>query len=414
MTELDAIQVLDGFCDLSSNDATLDGSIPIRAAQACAPFLEGNSYGLQVRVREPIAIEDGTFMRRPDLTIAEHLLQKARAVGPMLVARGIVNDVEASELSRLVVDERNATGRSFRIWTGWLVRARKGQVWRMSHAGNRKSQYFSVSERYVTDTDRFVPLYVTVTPKARNLTIAGEIATLGPLPADCHVQSTDLGRMPDVGRAHADFYNEAYFAEKKTGSTKKYRKEIDFERAGPEKGELTLVTLSKEDGESILFVRDNAVHVLFHNHVSFRATFDGHTLDIEPDVQSLADGAKRIEATWGRVYGSSAVERDRRALWYLTKYFTPHPPGEPWMFVKPWAFVKTSPGHCCLIDGIPGDGYEVLRGIIRTDQFHALPAVIALTPAPRPVEVPKGAPLFRAFAIPRSMVRATLVPRKLT
>jgi hypothetical protein len=104
------------------------------------------------------------------------------------------------------------------------------------------------------------------------------------------------------------------------------------------------------------------------------------------------------------------VERDRRALWYLTKYFTPHPPGDPHFFVKPFAFTRTPPGWSSLVEGIHGDGYDVLRGVVSTDVFHATPAVFHLRTAGAPVAVAAGTPLVRVIAIPRDLLRASWRP----
>jgi hypothetical protein len=38
------------------------------------------------------------------------------------------------------------------------------------------------------------------------------------------------------------------------------------------------------------------------------------------------------------------IEKARGAIWYLSKYFTPHPVGEPHFFVKPWALTRVPRG----------------------------------------------------------------------
>jgi hypothetical protein len=89
---------------------------------------------------------------------------------------------------------------------------------------------------------------------------------------------------------------------------------------------------------------------------------------------------------------------------YLTKYFTPHPPGEPHFFVKPWALTATPPGWSSLIEGVHGDGYDVLRGVISTDSFHATPAVFRIHREGARVNVAEDAPLLRVIPIPRSLL----------
>ena len=58
---------------------------------------------------------------------------------------------------------------------------------------------------------------------------------------------------------------------------------------------------------------------------------------------------------WARVYGAEFLAAHKGALWYLTKYFTPHPPGEPHFFVKPLAFTRTAAGEAAVIES-PGEG----------------------------------------------------------
>jgi hypothetical protein len=89
---------------------------------------------------------------------------------------------------------------------------------------------------------------------------------------------------------------------------------------------------------------------------------------------------------------------------YLTKYFTPHPPGEPHFFVKPWALTATPPGWSSLVEGMHGDGYDVMRGIVSTDVFHATPAVFRVHREGTRFQVAEGAPLLRVIPLPRALL----------
>ena len=107
---------------------------------------------------------------------------------------------------------------------------------------------------------------------------------------------------------------------------------------------------------------------------------------------------------WERWLGTDP-DRHPGALLYLTKYFTPHPPGEPNFFVKPASLLETSPGVSTLLDGVCGAGYDVLRGVVRTDGFHATPAVFQVAPG-RSIAVARGTPLVEMFPIPRDLIDA--------
>ena len=93
-------------------------------------------------------------------------------------------------------------------------------------------------------------------------------------------------------------------------------------------------------------------------------------------------------------------------MWYFTKYFTHHPPGEPHFFVKPWAFVQTPPGWSCLLEGVHGDGFDVLRGVVATDMFYATPAVFQVYRTGEPIRVRFGEPLLHVMPIPRRLLQA--------
>src|SRR4051794_5441351 len=71
-TFLDVIEVFDTF-ELTTRSATLDGSIPVRAAQGCKPLLDGNSSGVHLRLRRPAMMErvhDGAGLRLTDEGLA--------------------------------------------------------------------------------------------------------------------------------------------------------------------------------------------------------------------------------------------------------------------------------------------------------------------------------------------------------
>jgi len=68
--------------------------------------------------------------------------------------------------------------------------------------------------------------------------------------------------------------------------------------------------------------------------------------------------------------------------------------------------VTTPPGWSCLLDGIHGSGYDILRGVVSTDLFHATPAVFWLHQLHTSIEVPRGKPLLRGLPVPRSLLAA--------
>ncbi|AUX21237.1 hypothetical protein SOCEGT47_017170 [Sorangium cellulosum] len=444
-------EVLDalGLCRLTRRTGDLDGAVPLRVAQACAPLLEGNAFGLQIALARPIEIQRrlGSLHAEPVGEHREALLRAHRAALPRLISQGFLAPEGAWHRALrggLAWACRAGLGRPrLRLWTGLLVRPDPGIWLRVAGAANRRNVLMEVSEAFLADDRAFVPLVLELRIRddaPRPLRIEGEIGCIAPVCPDVQIETCSLAEAPEVGQAHAAFYDARYFAEKKAGEvTRKYRRlvgkagegsgeragEGSGERAGegsggparvrlvvagpaaPEIAEITEVTTAA--GPEPVPFRGGArrlASIVVRNAVPFRATFDGHTLAVAPEAPRLGEGAAAVERAFARAFGEGFLAANRGALWYLTKYFTPHPPGEPHFFVKPWAFTRTPPGWSSLLDGVHGDGYDVMRGVVATDVFFATPAVFHVRRIGAPIEVPEGAPLLRVLPIPRALLRA--------
>lgn len=423
----EVLDVFEGLFRLETRNPTLDGSVPLRVAQGCAPLLAGNAYGHQLTLSRLLPIGERLGRVRlgaPD-DLARDLRRLSDAALPRLLAHGLLerDGPWHRALARGVV---SASGRRrLALFTGLLVRPAAGLVLRVTAAANRRNTRIDVEEQLLGDrNERLVPLLLTIDfPRGATppVTLAGEIACLAPLRPGATVTRRPLREAPAAGRAHADFYDAAYFAAKKDGVTGKYRRlvaqepggasadaRVELVEAGPV--DAAIGTLDRATGAAgpVPVERPGGpVAITFRNAVRFSALFDGHTLAIEPDRAALARIAGEIERTWDAALGAGYVEAHRGALWYLTKYFTPHTPGEPHFFVKPAALTVTPPGWSCLVDGLHGDGYDVLRGVVSTDTFHATPAVFRLFREGEPIRVAAGAPLLRVIPLPRSLLSTT-------
>lgn len=424
---LEVIDALGGFARLAKRSPTLDGAVPLRVAQACVPLLEGNAFGFQIELTQAIVVRRrlGRTTVAIDAAHRDAVARAQRAALPRLAAEGLLapNGPWHRALAEHVVwFERPHV----RVWTGLLVRAPRGVWLRVSNAANRRNRLVDVRDAYIDDDDRWVPLVVDMIVRPDDETkIQGEIACVAPLAPGARFECVDLADAPALGRAHAAFYDEAYFATKKDEPTRKYRRLVARE-AAPGDAEISPVTTVARVGPSDYDVSHAAgfLHadatklraasrdlrtieqVVYKNDVAFTVRFDGHTLAIDHDAKALASAARDVERRWAAVYGAASVVRDRRALWYLTKYFTPHPPGEPHFFVKPWTFTETAPGWSCLLEGVQRDEYDVMRGVVSTDTFHATPAVFWMHRIGERVRVPAGAPLLRVVPVPRWLTRA--------
>lgn len=418
-----SIAVLDAFdqgpFELSSRDRTLDGAVAVRAAQACLPLLEGNALGLQVRLRRSLPLRPARLGRR--VATDDDFVRRHRAAVPRLHAAGLVSRAFADAFAEGPVEER---GRIL-LFTGLLVEPPAGTILRVTHAGNRRPFDLAVEEALVAPGHGLVPLVLALRTGADAL--VGEIATLHLARPDLPVSHATLGDAPEVGRAHQAFYDAAYFAKKRGGAvTRKYKRLVEGlpDEARDEAAELVAIvddvtverrcvhldathvgprTLAQGPGVTTLVVRAR---------LDFTVRWDGQTLAIDHDRAALATEAARVEAAFAAL---APGPRHEGAVWYLTKYFTPHPPGEPHFFVKPWSFLRTREGVSAIVDGAaPVGPFDVLRGVIATDRFHATPAVFRVH-LPGRFRVRKGTPLADVVPVPRALlpveVRALGWPR---
>ncbi len=121
------------------------------------------------------------------------------------------------------------------------------------------------------------------------------------------------------------------------------------------------------------------------------------------DAQALRALASAVYANFVGVFGESVRETHPGALWYFSKYFTPHPPGEPHFFVKPWALTRVPAGWSLVVDGCHGRDYDIIRGVIQADQFGATPAVFQVFTLGQRIVIPAEQPLIYATPQPRAL-----------
>jgi hypothetical protein len=432
------IDALGGLVRLARRSPTLDGSVPLRAAQGCTPLLEGNAFGVQVVLDRALGFKRrlGRWQLVADAS-AEDVQRRVRGAGPMLAARELVRpgSTWASRLGRgLAVGE----GGAIDLWTGLLVRPEAGTWTWLCGAANRRAIGYRVRPKMIPDPGGWVPLVLEIVPEAdaRTLRLQGEIACLAALRPGLPVHARTLADAPEIGRGHLDFYTQAYFDAKKRGRiTRRYRKLVPGEQVaaapphghsaelavfGPPAPEITrrhACLLPTGPADAVPPTLGRLSQVRFFNAVALHVSWDGHTLAVDPAPESgdptLAGHARAIAAAWRGVYGDDVLARHRGALLYLTKYVTLHPPGEPHFFVKPWALTRTPPGWSCVIDGEPSVGFDVMRGVVHTDAFFATPSVFSLWRPGPDLDIELGQPLSRITPIPRELLEPSFTIERL-
>lgn len=400
--ETESFELLDalGWCRLHRRAADLDGSIPLRAARACVPLLEGNAYGWQLGWTRPATLRRrlGRWQLEDDTQV-----RSARACVPYLAAHGMLHGEWPALLGDGPVFSGRASAGAIAVWTGLLVRAGAAPL-RITDAGNRRNRDVGVDEVIVSERTRWVPLVLELRPQGvTSIALGRELATLATVSTDLDRRLGTLAEHPRLGAAHLAFFDRAYFDDKRTGPTKKYRHLLATPLADESTSDAAIVAhagpvavaleaAAREHDANGPRGGSRFVRYVFRNLVGFTARDDGTTVHVDPDTQRLSAVAAEIEATWRPLLEGG--DGHRGALWYLTKYFTPHVAGEPHFFVKPPALVATPPGWSLLVDGIHGSGYDVMRGVVRSDRFHAAPAVFAVDRRTA-IDVPAGTPLAR-------------------
>jgi hypothetical protein len=421
----DVVDTLSGLARLVRRSPTLGGSVPVRVAQGCVPLLEGNAWGHAITLSRPIQLRRRLGGWTATLDGGDELARMTRASVPLLLADGTLRPgAWVKRLERGLVE----TGKSISLFTGLFVRPRTGVRLRQSTLANRRSILSTVAEAILDDASALCPVVLDIVPApgVDAFTLDGEIATLAALPADVTFSRCSLGDAPDVARAHVGFYDADYFATKKRGQVaRSYRDDVvrssRARDAAPEPPQPGSVDVRVVDGGPSLV--EPAAPTRFHratgpvdaptgtapdrllvrNAVPFTAAYDGYTLTVDHDRAALERYAAEVRDTWQRWLAASGTASHDGALLYLTKYFTPHPPGEPHFFVKPCALIASSAGTSTVIDGHAGGGYDVMRGVVRSDTFHATPAVFQLWRPGDAITVARGAVLAELFAFPREL-----------
>ena len=228
----DVLDAFEGFAGLVRRSPTLDGSVPLRVARGCLPFLEGNSFGWQVTLSRPLRIRRGALGPR---LVDEELAHLHAAALPRLVARGLLPR-DGPWHRALRRGFAWFEGGRLRLFTGLLVRPAPGLWLRVSGCANRRNALLEVEEALVPDDGALVPLVLTLTLPGSGLDrvrLQGEIACLAPLSPAARFEELPLAQAPEVARAHLAFYDRAYFEAKKRDVTGKYRRLMARVRRGP-------------------------------------------------------------------------------------------------------------------------------------------------------------------------------------
>ena len=404
--------LLAGFMRLQARSPTLGGSLPLRAAQACLPLLEGNSVGRQLVITSRIQLVRGltglVVERWENKAAVEARLRGVLpvAVAQELVLRAAIQGFRASPI-------RKKGRRTIQVFTGLVIEVPRGVRLRISSSANNRARSYRVVEQFI-EAGAPKPLILELEAEAGTgpISLEGEVATLIPLPADFEARPQSLTNAVDAAEAHVRFFDASYFATKKKRSARKYR---DHARAAESSGVAGVgPTRVVDAGPRQLHIAGD--RLVMRAGLPLEFCFDGRLLDVNVDPKKLETLARAIVAAWTPLLEGELRDANlfKGALLYLTKYVTPHPPGEPHFFVKPPALVVTPKGWSTLIEGSQQPGFDVMRGVVRTDMFHAVPAVFQVAAIGQRHTLAEGAPLAELFPAPRSVLERPFRERRLS
>ena len=415
----EVLQALPGFCQLIKRSPTLDGQLPLRAAQHCSPVFEGNEAGYQLCLEQPMTLARDRRGFHIDMTppALEQTQRRITGVIDRLVDRGLM--ARDGYWHRLLAGDALPTrGQRILLWSGFLLKPAPGVALRVGPAFNRRSR-ISVIEHAIVDPTAFTPLVLEIDGRALGrapLWIDDEIGCVLPVASHARLTLASIRTAPAVVREFETFFDAHYFETKKLKPTGKYRRLVR-EPATP----------AAETGDAQVFYAGPAMHTVtqlarFHhpggigtrvptgvslpqctvrNVAPLSAIWDGQTYTRER--KDTAEALRLFNRDWRAAGGRTSGD----AYQFISAYTFGPGRDEPYWLLQPWVFTITPPGWSSVVDGLPAGGGDGMRGIIRTDQFHTVSMVFRMY-EPGPVVVRKRSPVLRFFPIPRRLQSASM------
>lgn len=412
----EATDLLEGFCSLVKRSPSLDGSMPMRAAQHCTPVMEGSSVGAQIQLPSPLTIAKRKSGYHVELSAyLAQLLARTDAAVRLGVENGII---EPGGYWHEMLSEGALTLRGDRlfIWTGLVVR-HIPDVWLLvSGAFNRRSRVEIVP--HVIASKGPVPLVLEADLAATRFDgkvwMQEEIGCVLPVRPKVKMRLTKLERELDAARSFLDYYDKSYLEEKMHHPTGRYRrmharasKEVspscDARVAyfGPHVHKVKQFTrFANEEGVS----RKPALpgdldYVDICNGPPAKFSFDGN------GTENIESGLAKYVASYERFFKKHFPDRPCPGV---DDYLAAGSRGESILGLVPWAFTITPTGWSSVVDAyhhasIDADG---MRGVIATDWFHTLGNVLKLHRAGT-FTLKRGVPMMRILPIPRDLLKAT-------
>ncbi len=403
------------FFLLQERSSTLDGSIPLRAAQHCIPYTEGCSAGLQLippffelKIKKNKKFEIST-PNPPDAQLYEETIYWLRH-------NEILSEHWLSVIENGPVWDRN---NKIYIWTGYIIRPAENTWILNGGAYNRRAQVKTIDLVYA-DSKNFQPLFCAIDlseMKPGTYHIAAELGCLLGLQPNVEVKVAPIEKSHAEIKAVCDFFDDLYYEEKKTKpATGKYRalgtsNNIPIQTISKNKTtEVLLVDMFKSPYKLDTFknfvtskgigpdrkLSETFKFIILKSAYNAKLDWDGTywTTNVKPHPlnQKLIETWTKVGGTAGERFANTVVD----FVWLPAAT-------EAFFNVAPWVLMKTPPGWSSVYDGTHFENAEGLRGVVRTDQLHQVSGVYRLINGPT-LHIKKGSSLMRILPIPRELL----------
>ena len=330
---LDIVSVVEGFFRIEKRSETLDGSLPLRAAQGCKPLLDGNAAGFYVRPAVPALIRksrSGATLVLGDEGYAIVSADYAQKV-ERLVDRGFIrrDGPWHRELMRGIAWQRKNV---LHLWTGHLVRPAPGVWVLVSGAWNRRC-LVNLIEHVIPEDGSFVPLILRLdltSLDAADTWLDTELACLTPLDPRVAMSRRSLQERAEIGRAYCEFYDSSYLEPRARGEyVGRYRKITlgEPESDGAEQAECQLVVAGRPEFHGIgtfdryataeawsrTCTRQNALqYAIVRNICEVSGRWDG--LEVRDIKAEMPEDIDRLRRDWVALYGADDSRLHRQLV----------------------------------------------------------------------------------------------------
>jgi hypothetical protein len=344
---------------LRAPSSLLDGNIPLRAAQACVPFIEGNGAGLSLHPPRSI------------------VLRKTRAAWTCADPTVSLYTRRASLIAT--------------IDTGLVIEP-VGAVLELDRSYNRSDRRVEVQHARIDErTALRLVLKLCTPPDEQEIVLDGPLASMLMVPSRVRWNIADLPCAKAMVDRHATFFDRQYFIDKRRGVTKRYRKRSREPLASlvdPAQCDAVVLPLTSA-------VAQEQHSLVIHAELSFHAESYGSHTRCRADAGALEARMRALCAAWSSL---RPLSDDDPSLSYFANYVTAHSHGDPRVLVKPSLLVATRQDWVLVVDGPRA---ECLRGVSEAQWFHAVPVVMDVWTR---LSVHAGSPIARVRAIPRTML----------